>query len=387
MRIQLFIYTVAALAISFLSGCQDENDAIATEGEYALSFSPTVEDMAQQTLTRSGASSFFNNGDVITVKIKNSRVTAEESFPYTYSSANNEFTGGFRFKLDNTYVTELVALWPVEAERTEIITDQRDIEDYQKADRLKAEGSTENIMPTAEPVPLAFKHEQSRLTFRLAGQNANGLTIKDLILELQADVDNDGMNEETAFWAYCKADGTAELILPEGVQIGPNISDDGRMMVGLVTIASNTSGVPDYQGVIYIPNKTNIKTVASTDYLVTLTPEGYDLTASISINSFSQSEGYVGIPIQMPTEVSVGNYSIDNTLQLVTLSLLLKGGYIKGQDAATWKSYRYTLDSGVTMTDNGELYYKKIDASLKGILFNGTTTVKDAKGNDFELFE
>ncbi len=382
MRIQFIIYTIVALGVtSSFIGCQSENDSDVDGGEYALSLSPTVQDMAEQTLTRS-LNSFFNDGDKIDVNITTSRSATVQGFTYIYGAASNIFSGDFRFNLDNTYISKLEALWPSKDVRDEgIITDQRELKNYQKADRLKAEASTVNIMPTADPIPLAFKHEQSRLTFRLAGQNANGLAIKDLILELTYN------SNKTAFWAYCKVDGTAELILPENVQIGPNKDDDGRMMVGLVTVEGTTAN-STYRGAIYIPNKTNIQTVASTDYLVTLTPEGYNLTASITIRGFNQDEGYIGIPIQMPKYNSTtGKYEIANTLQLITLSLLLKGGYIKVPDAADWKNYQYTLDSRVTMTDNGRQYYKLIDVALKGILFDGITTIKDAQNNDFDLFE
>ncbi len=158
-------------------------------------------------------------------------------------------------------------------------------------------------------------------------------------------------------------------------------------MVGLVTGAGATAN-STYRGAIYIPNSTNIQTVANTDYLVTLTPEGYNLTASITIRGFSEDEGHVGIPIQMPKYNSAtGKYEITSTLQLVTLSLLLKGGYIKDQDASVWRSYQYSLDSAVTMTDNGKKYYKPIDVALKGIFFDGVTAIKDAQNNDFNLFE
>lgn len=382
MRIQSIIYTIVLLGLtSSFIGCQSENDSNVDGKEHTLSLSPTVQDMTSQALTRS-LNSFFYDGDQIDVNITTSRSATIQNFTYTYGAATNIFSGDFRFNLDNTHVSKLEALWPSKDVRDEgLITDQRELKDYQKADRLKAEASTINIMPTAEAIPLAFKHEQSRLTFRLAGQNANGLVIKDLILELIYN------SNKTAFWAYCKADGTAELILPENVQIGPDLADEGRMMIGLVTVAGATAN-STYRGAIYIPNKTNIQTVASTDYLVTLTPEGYNLTASITIRGFSQDEGYVGIPIQMPKYNSATDkYEITNTLQLVTLSLLLKGGYIKDQNAATWKSYQYSLDSAVAMTDNGKQYYKPIDVALKGILFDGVTTIKDAQNNDFNLFE
>lgn len=388
MRIRYIIYSIVLLGLTFsFIGCQSEDNSNIDGKEHILSLSPTVQDMAEQALTRS-LNSFFYDGDQIDVNITTSRSATIQSFTYTYGAATNIFSGDFRFNLDNTSISKLEALWPSKDVRDEgLITDQRELKNYQKADRLKAEASTINIMPTAEPIPLAFKHEQSRLTFRLAGQNANGLTIKDLILELQADVDNNGTKEKTAFWAYCKADGTAELILPENVQIGSALADGGRMMVGLVTVAGATAN-STYRGAIYIPNSTNIQTVASTDYLVTLTPEGYNLTASITIRGFSQDEGHVGIPIQMPKYNSAtGKYEIVNTLQLVTLSLLLKGGYIKNQDPNTWKSYQYFLDGAVVMTDNAKQYYKPVDLALKGILFDGVTTIKDAQNNDFNLFE
>ncbi|TWV10452.1 fimbrillin family protein [Bacteroidaceae bacterium HV4-6-C5C] len=382
MRIRYIIYTIVLLGLTFsFIGCQSENDSNMDGKEQTLSLSPTVQDMISQALTRS-LNSFFYDGDQIDVNIITSRSATIQSFTYTYGAATNIFSGDFRFNLDNTSISKLEALWPSKDVRDEgLITDQRELKNYQKADRLKAEASTINIMPTAEPIPLAFKHEQSRLTFCLAGQNANGLIIKDLILELTYN------SNKTAFWAYCKTDGTAELILPESVQIGPALADGGRMMVGLVTVAGATAN-STYRGVIYIPNKTNIQTIASTDYLVTLTPEGYNLTASITIRGFSQDEGYVGIPIQMPKYNSAtGKYEITSTLQLVTLSLLLKGGYIKDQDASVWRSYQYSLDSAVTMTDNGKQYYKPIDVALKGIFFDGVTAIKDAQNNDFNLFE
>ena len=39
------------------------------------------------------------------------------------------------------------------------------------------------------------------------------------------------------------------------------------------------------------------------------------------------------------------------------------------------------------MTDNAKQYYKPMDVALKGILFDGVTTIKDAQNNDFNLFE
>ena len=362
MKINSILYTLATLAaFSLLSGCQSDTENPAETGETTLSFSPTVEGMSQEGVTRA-AGAFFNAGDQITVKSLTSRPGATEATnAYTYNTSGI-FTGSIRFRLDNTYIKHITALWPTEAVRAQsIITDQRALEDYRKADRLKAEANTDNIMPTAEPIPLNFKHEQSRLTFRLAGQNANGLIIKELIVELKANVNGRGP-EAAAFWAYCKDNGNAELILPPGVEL-KGVTEP--LMIGLVTVGSKGNSNKDYRGGIYIPATTDITLEASTDYLVTLTPQGYNMSAHITIETFFPGEGYIGIPIQMPEKVSEGNYKINTVTQLVTLSRLLAGGYIKGEDAAIWKSYQYVIDDNLAMSANGKLYFLPIDAALK----------------------
>lgn len=363
MKINSILYTFATLAaLSLLSACQSDKENPAETEETTLSFYPMIASMNQEGTTRA-AGAFFNTGDQITIKSTTSRPGATEtSNAYTYNATTGTFTGNIRFKLDNTYMKSLVAVWPSTAERAlPLITDQRKLEDYRKADRLKAEANTNNILPTAEPIPLNFKHEQSRLTFRLAGQNANGLYIKALIVELMASVDGQAA-KSTAFWAYCKEDGMAELILPPGVEL-KGVSDP--LMIGLVTVGNKDNNALNFRGGVYIPASTSITLQACTDYLVTLTPQGYGLSAVVTIETFVPDEGYIGIPIQMPEPISEGNYKINTVTQLVTLSRLLAGGYIKGQDAATWKSYQYVIDDNLAMSVNGKLYFLPIDASLK----------------------
>lgn len=394
MNVKSFIYIVAAIAgMSLFTACQSDDTSIAEANEKELTLYPTVSNMGQQILTRAAANNFFKSGDEVTVKVTTNRLSGNKS-SHTYSyDATGTFSGinnPFRFKLDNTYITQLVASWPTDAIRTEgIITDQRKFEEYRKADWLSAEAKTTNILPTAEPVPLLFEHEQSRLTFRVAGQNAYGIDIKDLIVELDAVLEEGKGAEKAAFRAHCKADGTAELILPAGTKIAPDGTEGSRSLIGLVTLDSRDEAVKDYRGSIYIPGNTNITLKKNTDYLVTLTPQGYDLYAQITINGFSQGEGYVGIPIQMPKKMEgeEEHYSIDTPLQLVTLSLLLQG-YIKSEEAVAgeWNTYTYTLKEGLVMTENAKLYYKPIAASLKGIFGKDVTSVKDTRGEDFNLF-
>lgn len=392
MRLSSLTYTImVAAGVFVLAACQNDNDTQVTDNEVLLSFVPTVEDMGTKVITRtSGGNDFFTNDDKITVTVEDSRGGASNN--YIFNGSEGKFTGGVRFKLDNTYFPKIIALWPTEEERNKgIITDQRKAEDFKKSDRLKAQASTDNIMPTAASIPLQFTHEQSKITFRLAGQNANGLDIKELILELQADLNYDGTGTPnpvaTAFWAYCEsADGNAELILPPDIILKPKVASE-PYNIGLVTIKSTNPNVENYRGSIYLDSSTNLTLEANKDYVVTLTPSGANWYAVISISEFGQNEGYVGIPVQLPEPVSTGNYNINTVTQLITVSYLLQGTTINlpGATGISWTSCHYVIADNLKMTANGKLYYKPIAASLKG-QFN-RKTIKDETDADFNLFQ
>lgn len=285
-----------------LTACRQESDFMEGEGNTVLSLAPTVTEMGNsETVTRAATNNFFKEGDKISVEIKTNRANAA-STTSTYTLGNNGiFTGDFRFNLDNTYITELIAKWPEEKVREEgIVLDQRKWEDYLKADRLIANSENVNIMPTAEPVPLIFEHEQSRFSFRMAGQNANGLNILSIVLELQYDSDNNPTTKEShAFWAYCDTTETASLILKPDVEIKGSSNDgdytvvDGRYMIGMAEVGNETT---QYTGGIWLDGKIAVTLKPNTDYLVTLTPEGYNLAATIEIHGFGQDEGYIGVP-------------------------------------------------------------------------------------------
>ena len=344
MNIKSLIYSGLLIAILLLAGsCKNDiTDPLLSGDEIQLELLPSIAEMNEVTIkTRISGNRFFDVGDKITVNITTSREGAtSESYTYTYGG-DATFTGGFNFPPDNTYIKELVALWPEEGSeaRKKVITDQRKYEDYKQANRLKAMASTQNIMPTAAPVPLLFEHEQSRMVFRMAGQNANGLIIKELLLELQADIDENETNKKSGFWAYCEEEGAlnARLILPAGLQLdSDSASDEGLMMIGLATVGRAGTNEFDYRGVIYIPRSTHITLEANHDYLVTLTPEGFDLFATITIEGFPQSEGHVAIPYQLPVDTDGdGIYEISTVAQLITISWLLEGD-LNGELQADW---------------------------------------------------
>lgn len=398
-RIKTYIAPALLAACLSLTACTDSNEPsnLPEDGKgIALSIAPAVEDVNSTPLTRA-TKMFFSDNDEISVSITTT-ATGAAAKDYTYIYTDGTFKGkdnkGFFFPLDNTAIKELTAIWPTKStkEKSGIILDQREDKNFQQADELEARITSSNIMPTAAPLPLIFKHTQSRLTFKMAGQNANGLDIESLILELKYRVSGEGDSEVIeagAFWAHCtEENGNAELILPAGTTIKAEnatstVNSDGRYMIGEATI----TGATNYTGGIWLDKNTNVELEAGYEYIVTLTPEGYNLVANFEIHGFNQGEGYIGIPIQMPTPTGTSNeYSIENCTQLVTLSQILAGN-IKDAPADTWKAYTYILKSGLRLTEYAEKWYKKIDKSLKDNLFKDkVTTIKDHKGNDFSLF-
>lgn len=361
MKIKSLIYSVMTLGILLvISSCSnDAADPVLSGDEVQLKFVPSIKEMNEVTIkTRIAGNQFFKEGDQITVNIRTSKDGESDSTPYTYTYNNGTFTGNFIFAPDNTYIEELQAIWPLEGSdaRQKVITDQRKYEDYKQASRMKAVGSTLNVLPTADPVPLMFEHEQSRMVFRMAGQNANGLIIKELLLELEAVLEEGGEKEKAGFWAYREEEGAlnAKLILPSGSHFGPETtSDDGLMMIGLATVGKEGNSDSDYRGVMYIPRSTNITLEPNHDYLVTLTPEGFDLFATITIDGFPQSEGHVAIPYQLPVDTDGdGIYEISTVAQLVTVSWLLSNEELSPHwDTTTdWKSSQFDIVSPIVVS-------------------------------------
>lgn len=300
----LYYLMTVVLSSTVCTACQSE-DTFSEEGKTELSLAPSVKEIGkQESVTRATTGNFFTPGDKITVDITTNRSGNNKSTSTYTLGSDGIFTGDFRFNLDNTYIKTLAARWPSDEIRKGegIKLDQRELEDYLKADRLKAHSKDVNIMPTAEPVPLVFEHEQSRFSFRMAGQNANGLKIQEIILELQYDLNGNG-NESCAFWGYCDGTEKASLILIPGIEIkgGSNGGNyqivNGRYMIGMATVGNDET---QYRGGIWLNKDVSVTLAANTDYLVTLTSEGYNLNATIEIHGFGQDEGFVGVP-EKPT--------------------------------------------------------------------------------------
>ncbi|MCC8152740.1 MAG: fimbrillin family protein [Tannerellaceae bacterium] len=153
-----YFYSVKSLAIVFLLGfisCSQENETIEPTGEQALRISPAVGELADAETK--AANNFFKVGDEIRVTILDSN-GQEVEIPYTYD-ADGIFSGnpGYQFPLDDSYIENLTAVWPSDAEPDGVFeADQRDIDNYRRADWLVAKASASGIMATNTPVPLFF---------------------------------------------------------------------------------------------------------------------------------------------------------------------------------------------------------------------------------------
>lgn len=393
MKVKSLIYALLIIggALSLGSCSNDASDPIpVAEGQPLIIF-PSVAGM-EEVKVRSTNIPFFENGNDITVNIKTNRA-GSVSTPYTYTYNNGTFAEkesekGFYFTADQTFISELEAYWPSYENRGAVITDQRDLEQFKLANRLTAHVEEANIMPTAEPVPLVFEHEQSKITFRLAGQNANGLIIKSLLFELKDVVlEEGGQPQSVGFWAYCEGTGTlnAEVIVPAGVQFGPNIDDGGRMKIGLVMVGAEGSSTSNYEGVMYVPNSTDIVLKKNHDYLVTLTPEGYDLNAVITVVSFPQPDGdHVGVPFQLPVlNATTGHYDITTIAQLVTVSWLLAGD-LNGELQSVWSERTFDIVNAIEVSDKikaeGDRYLNVSQLINNKEKFSNTNNVTYADG-------
>ena len=324
------------ISISFLA-CQKEDGVTGMEAGSDLTFNPVVKDRTSIS-TRALGDYFFTEGGEINVQLKTSVAgSTTQSFIYTYG-ADKIFRGnpGFHFPLNDTYITELNAYWPTQAERNAgFATDQRLLQDYKTADWMTASHSIEmeGIMPTSAPVPLTFVRENVMLDFELVGQNTKGLDIQSLLIELQSN------GQSTAYWAYCdNPNGHAELILKGGTAIfAPE-----NYLIGRITVSDNSNYT------IIFP-QTDKALEGGKRYQVTLTPQGYYMNAYVMIGGWNtiEDEG-IGIPFQQPTPNPDGTFTIDTPLQLITMSYLIR--HYNDPASFDWPSRTYNLSSGFTIT-------------------------------------
>lgn len=361
-----YILTFSALLLA-LASCRNEQGG---NGSRELCLAASVEAPA----TREIGFEFFEAGAGIDVEITPSSGSGMQEFIYTYGT-DNLFRGdpGYRFPMDDSYVETLTAYWPRKSVRTqEVPADQRDKDVFRHSDWMTATTGNVGVMPADAPVPLNFYRENALLEFELVGQNTLGLDIESLLIELSVD------GNATAFRAYCgDPGGHAKLILPAGTKLfAPE-----NYLIGTVTVSDQSLYT------IKFP-ETDLAFEQGKRYLVTLTPQGYFMSVYITIGDWNQGEEGVGIPFQRPVPDIDGEFAIDNAVQLITLSYLVRH-YTDGT-TIDWPQRTYNVSPGIggTMTEELAALYVPIPRDMFSgrILMNGADLNVINYGADGELF-
>ncbi|MCC8088995.1 MAG: fimbrillin family protein [Rikenellaceae bacterium] len=370
------ITAVTAIASLFAASCQNEENKSASGGIGELSFSPTVEDPVYGTVRGLG-NNFFEEGNDIDVTIyPHGSNGAGEKYSYVYGG-DGVFRGDpdpFYFSLDDNYIDSIIAIWPTEEIRKQgIVTDQSEYLGYQLADWLTAKASVQGVMPTNVPVPLNFVRENTMLEFELAGQNDNTVDISTLIIELQIE------GKATAFQAYCGDDnGHAYLILEAGTEIESTVD----FLIGTLTVSNSTDNY------YIILSTVDVTLEAGKRYLVTLTPQGYDIDAYVYIGSWQETEHGIGIPFAPPSEDGDGSFSVETPQQLIAMSYLMRH-YTDGI-TYNWPALTYNISPDIEITDETAELYIPIPTSLftGQMLMNGVpvTAIEYGDGMVLELF-
>ncbi|MCD7915169.1 MAG: fimbrillin family protein [Tannerellaceae bacterium] len=349
MKYYQYIIRFTAVAISFvLFACgEGEEDQVlpgTTSGE--LAFSVTMEDLVDVT-TKGEANTFFKTGDQLKVTLRSSQSgAAEETLTYVYQD-DGVFRGNppYYFPLDDSYILTLEAEWPINAINTGgFIADQREEENYREADWLLATASVSGVMATDVPVPLHFNHNNCLLEFELAGQNAQGMAIEELILDLRVD------GQETACYAYCQNEnGRASLLLKDGTQL----VSEANQIIGSLKVQDNSSRYS------ILLDTVDMTLEAGKRYLVTLVSQGYNTDMYVFLGTFYQGTGEtedgIGVPFHLPDEGEMGDYIIHTPVQLITVSYVIRH-YTDGS-TIQWPTLTYTLADDFEMTaEYAELY-------------------------------
>lgn len=293
--------------------------------------------------TRAAGSSFFVAGDQIALAVTDNGVTGN----FTYAYNNGTFTGinpsnTYRFYMDDHAIATIKALWPAVRPAT-FVTDQRLDENFKMSDYLSA--TINNVMSTPNYVPIEFAHENSKIIFMVTGQNAHGQAITSLVVNVG----------EVGYWAHPDAStGFAELIM----QPGPVYIYAGNI-AGLMTVGG-------FQGAVIFDKTETYTLKANTSYIVSLSPRGDNMIASISIGGWWQDENGVGVPI-----IKQGDYyQISTEAQLYAVAQLINR-YTPDSGGVDWTSAKFQLSGDIVRSSRTWVPVK----GFKGVFDNNNFTI------------
>lgn len=378
-------YTIKALAIlgcMILFACSDQEPegTLPGTGSGELTFSPYIEDLLD-VATKGEGNIFFVPGDTLRVTVESSQGGSDLPPIYYIYGEDGIFRGdpAYYFPLDDSYLLTLEAEWPVNVSETSgFIPDQRLEENHRRADWLVATASTSGVMATDVPVPLHFHHNNCLLEFELAGQNAEGLSIDELILDLKIN------GQDVACYAYCENEnGRASLILRDDTKL---ISEADQIIGTLKVVDNNTR----YSIIL---DDLDVDFDAGKRYLVTLVSQGYNTDMYVFLGTFYQGTGEredgIGVPFHLPEEGESGDYIIHTPVQLITVSYVIRH-YTDGS-TIQWPTLTYTLADDFEMTEEYADLYIPIPADdfTGQIVYQGqpVTELPYGNGETLPLFE
>ncbi len=369
------IYICAAAWLVFSCSDNAGDNTGGSDGPKGLVLASRVADLTDGT--RAAGTDFFSEGYSIDVTLTTLNDPTEQEFEYVFGS-DGLFTGDppFYFTMDDSYITNITALWPSQEIRDQgLITDQRELDNFRRADWLTAQATSVNIMPTDAPVPLYFERQNTMIEFEIAGQNAEGIDIEYLIIELQV------QDTPTAFFAYCgDPNGHAMLILDGTVELASTES----YLIGRMRVTNN------YEYTIIFP-ATDIELDKGKRYLITLTSQGYDVDNFVYIGTFNQDENSgVGIPFVSPDTNADGNFVINQPEQLITMSYLIR--HYPHPDTYVWTDSTYVIADGFVMPEDMAALYIPIPRSgFNGKIISESNTDIDSvavsDGSTLDLYE
>lgn len=364
MRKLIYIFAAASLAFS----CSDRENSKdgGSDTSDGVVFSASVTDRTDGSLTRAGAYEFFGTGYEIDVYIETSYITSTQDYVYKYKG-DGLFTSEspFYFSLDDSYITDLKAIWPRQSVRDEgLVTDQRELDNFRLADWLTAEATSVNIMPTDAAVPLNFERENVLVVFEIAGQNTEGIDIQELLIEIEVGT------TPTAFWAYCgDDDGKAQILLDTTT----SLSSTEGYLIGRMKVTDNSEYTIIFPAV-------DIQLEAGKRYLVTLVSQGYDVDTFVYIGGWDQDDsGGIGIPFAAPDPLDNGSFLITEPMQLVTMSYLIR--HYPHPDTFVWTTSTYVISDDLVMTEEFADLYVPLPAGI----FNGS--IQDQNGTEITSIE
>ncbi|MEG2278164.1 MAG: fimbrillin family protein [Odoribacter sp.] len=329
MRKYLLITNIA-VSILMLTACS-EDDNSPKDNAQELRLVPYIQEMNE---TRSSGSTFFDTDDKITLSVKHLGQTIPAELTYKYDK-NGTFKGiddknTYRFFVDDSHIELFTATWPAGADTW--TPDQRLDKDFKYCDRLSADLTT--VMPSDAALPVEFKHLYSKMIFELAGQNANGQVMTDLIVDMGSVAYRAHLNVQT---------GNAELIVKPGT-----LSLTGDQLIGRVSVGGFT-------GSILFAETKNYTLLPASCYTVTLTPRGDNLIAGISIGGWGQDEEGIGVPL---TKDADGYFLITTFAQLTTVADLIRHYSQDANNTILWTNLKYRLTASL---DCGSIAWTPIE--------------------------